>query len=175
MEVISINGPGFGLVTCPPGWTRTPKGNCGGPPPRYYSDAAAAVQKALRALGARAKDSFLTAIRVDGVIGGNTRDAINKAFTQHIGEGSAPAAFRSGTLSVEDIAKNALILAIRLNEEVLRRGGAPVPVPPPQAPRVNVGPAEMLPPAPSSTRIWALVGLNLLVAGIGGYCVFSSR
>lgn len=174
MEVISINGPGFGAVTCPQGWFQTPNGNCGGPPPKYYSSAAFAVQKALRALGLRARDNFLASVVTDGVLGKETQDAINKAFTQHIGEGSAPAAFRTGTLSIGEIAQNALNLAIRLNEEVLRRGGAPVPIPS----KVTVGPAQILPspPAPSaapSGKLWALVGLSLLAASVGTYCALT--
>lgn len=88
-EVYTIAGAPLGATNCPPGWTRTPNGNCGGAPPSYRAAAAVALQQALNAKGA--------GLKVDGIIGPATVAAVAKYTGQ--------------SLSIEDVAAQAQQLA----------------------------------------------------------------
>jgi len=171
MEIYTISGaPPFGATTCPPGWTPTPNGNCGGPGPRYYLKAAADLQTALRSLGARVGDPRLS-VPIDGIVGPETVQAAERAFSTHIGPGQAPAALRAGGLGILGVAQNASVMADLANAETTRRGGAiAVTPPPPKGIKVAIGPAEIITEPPGASRkVWALVGLNALAASIGIY------
>jgi hypothetical protein len=172
MEIYTISGAAFGATTCPPGWTPTPNGNCGGPAPRYYLKAAADLQAALRGLGARVGDAGLASLPIDGIVGPATVQAAERAFSTHIGPGQAPAALRAGGLGILGVAQSASVMADLANAETTRRGGALVTTPPPPkgTVRVEIGPAEIM-TEPSSRKMWALVGLNALAATIGIYFV----
>ena len=162
MEVYTINGPGFGAMSCPPGWTPTPNGNCGGPPPKYYMAVAATLQKALKSLGAKIGDTALSSLVVDGIVGAQTIGALNRAFTQHLEK--APQSFKTGVLNMGDIAQNSQALLAALNTELIRQGGSDAAVP---VPRVEIGPAQILPRRTYPKKLWALAGLSALVAGVG--------
>jgi len=173
VEIYTISGaPPFGAAACPPGWTPTPNGNCGGPAPRYYLKAAADLQTALRSLGARAGDPGLASLPIDGIIGPGTVQAAEHAFATHIGPGQAPAALRAGGLGILGVAQSASVMADLANAETVRRGGAIAVTPPPPkgVVHVDIGPAEIM-AEPSSRKVWALLGLNALAATIGIYFV----
>lgn len=168
---------GFGASgNCPTGWTQTPNGYCGGPPPSYRAPAATALQNALRALGKATKDTILTAVAADGVIGPATQAAVNRALTAHIGSGQAPAALRTGTLTVSAIAQNATQIGGLVTAEVGRRGGS---VAQSVAPTQTVAPTSVVtstipveaPELPSRLG-WSLLGLNLTAAAVGTFLTF---
>jgi peptidoglycan hydrolase-like protein with peptidoglycan-binding domain len=149
-EVITISGFGRGLgAACPPGWTATGSGNCRG-------SAAKSLQDALRALGAK-----------NGVVGPATVAAVNRAFTAHVGSGQAPPAYRTGALSLYDVAQLAGTLAQLVSAEVTRRGGSlvapPAALPPPGAA-----------PGGSSTLWWVLGGLGVAIV-LGGVLYTATR
>lgn len=132
-EVYSISGAeGFGAAACPVGWEGTPHGNCGAPvagcPTNMQyggacrSPAAVQLQNALVALGQVAGDPVLKALQIDGFIGPLTTDAVNRAFTMHIGAGQAPAGFRTGTLTMADVAAAVMPYMQTVAAEVARRG-----------------------------------------------------
>lgn len=162
----------FGAA-CPPGFTTTPKGNCQGP-------AAAALQNALRALGrAVGGDTSLMNLAVDGSIGPATTAAVNRAFTVHIGAGQAPPQYKTGALSIVDVAGAAGPLTQIIGTEVVRRGGTLTPTPAPRAP--SGGGSAYVPPSQADassgpgmpTSTWALIGLAVLAAGAGAYFIFA--
>jgi hypothetical protein len=176
-------GPGgFGAfgASCPPGWTQTPHGNCGGPtPPNYVSPLATNLQNALRALGkAVGGDAQLLAVSTDGVIGPSTTAAVNRAFTTHIGAGQAGGVPRTGALTMFDVAAQVSPITTAIQNETVRRGGA-LSVPKPSG--GGGGGTTYTPPAggpaaadasagPSiPTTTWAIVGGVLLAAGAGAY------
>jgi peptidoglycan hydrolase-like protein with peptidoglycan-binding domain len=160
-EVITISGFGRGLgAACPPGWTATGSGNCRG-------SAAKSLQDALRALGAKIGDSALRNLAADGVVGPATVAAVNRAFTAHVGSGQAPPAYRTGALSLYDVAQLAGTLAQLVSAEVTRRGGSlvapPAALPPPGAA-----------PGGSSTLWWVLGGLGVAIV-LGGVLYTATR
>ena len=92
-------------------------------PAAVSKTAAKALQTALYSLGKVAGSARLQ-IAVDGAIGPKTVDAVNWAFTQHVGAGQAPAQFRTGKLTLNDVKANAGTLTSLLTTEVQRRGGS---------------------------------------------------
>ncbi len=171
-------GPGEFGASCPPGWTQTPHGNCGGPtPPNYRNPLAMTLQSALQSLGrAVGGDPTLMAVSSDGVIGPSTTAAVNRAFTTHIGPGQAGSVPRTGALSMYDVAAQIGPITTAVQAEIARRGGVPAPkgggggggstyVPPPS----STGPtqADMSPGIPTTT--WAIIGGVVLAAGAGAY------
>lgn len=188
-EVFSISGASFGATTkCPVGFTASGS-NCKG-------SAAVPLQSALKALGtAVGGDTSLTKLTVDGVVGPGTAAAVNHAFTVHIGAGQAPENFRTGDLSIEDVAADAAQLTSLINAEITRRGGALAPtsalVPtsaPARAPLVPttylspVLPTAMIPGVAPSTapagdiaglppKTWALIGLVGIAVVSGVYMI----
>jgi hypothetical protein len=177
-EVYSISG--FGADgACPEGWAVTPAGNCGAPmggcPPNFMtkhgacrSALALRLQNALYSLGRTVGDRELAAISVDGFVGQQTAGLLNKAMTTHVGPGQAGADLRAGTLSQADVAARAAQLSQIVEGEVARRGGRVV-----QKVPVAIGPAKITPgvstKAPIPGKLWALAGLQLLIAGVGIY------
>lgn len=188
-EVYTISGSGFGYLgaaSCPTGWQDTPHGNCGAPVAgcpsnmKYgagacRSQAAISLQNALKALGkAVGGDPALLNLAVDGFVGPNTTAAVNRAFTTHIGAGQAPAQFRTGAMSMADVASAASTLAGLVSTEVARRGGSV-----PSAP--NLKPPSSVSQATSSElpvlavdsgtggSSWYLVGAMALLTGLGAY------
>ncbi len=165
--------PGFGAFgACPAGFATTPNQNCQGP-------AASMLQNALKALGNTVRDGSLMNLSVDGSIGPATVAAINRVFTVHIGPGQAPPQFRTGKMTVMDVAANATPLTQLINAETTRRGGSTVaPAPAPRSapspyvpsPAATPGPAA---DAPSGFHLspiaWAGIGVGVLVLGIGVY------
>lgn len=188
-EVYTISGSGFGYLgaaACPTGWQDTPHGNCGAPvagcPSNMKfgtgacrSQSAIALQNALKALGrAVGGDPALMALAVDGFVGPNTTAAVNRAFTTHIGAGQAPAQFRTGALSMADVAAAASTLAGLVSTEVARRGGS-VPNAPTLRPPSSVAHATSseLPVLPADSGgeggNWYLVSAMALLTGLGVY------
>jgi lysozyme family protein len=179
-EVFTIAGAhGFGAGTtpCPPGWIQTPNGNCGAPgAPGYRSQVAADLQTALTALGRRAGDVELQKLPIDGVIGPMTVSAVNKAFTTHVGSGQAQAQFRTGKLSLYDVARDAPTFVQLLRAEMVRRGSEVPPTPPPAAgaipapPQIDIGPAQIIPvPSEHTGALWVLAAANFVAAGLGAW------
>lgn len=178
MEVFAISGASPPAL-CPPGWERTPNGNCGAPagncPPNMRSGKACRaqtaidLQNALRALGQAVNDAALI-VNVDGFIGPQTQAAVNKAFTKHIASGRTPAPFRTGSMAMADVAQNASNLAALVKAEVARRGQT-VPAAPPAAALPAEAPAAAPTPstAISTTPVWALMGLNAVLVASGLY------
>jgi hypothetical protein len=82
------------------------------------------LQAALVALG-KVTGSAKLKVAVDGAPGKATAAAVNWAFIQHIGVGQAPAAYRTGQLTVEYIKSNADALATVVEAEVKRRASSP--------------------------------------------------
>ena len=106
-EVYTIAGPppgALGATECPPGWTVTPNGNCGGPPPKYFKAEAAALQRALNAKGA--------ALRVDGIIGPLTVGAVNRALGK--------------SMAIESVTANVINLTSAVQAAPAGRGAGPV-------------------------------------------------
>lgn len=85
------------------------------------------LQTALVMLGRVAKDTTLSAIKVDGALGVKSATAVNRALTKHIGPGQAAAQFRTGSLPLDFVKANAPALASLIETEILRRGGTLVP------------------------------------------------
>ena len=194
-EVYSIAGahPGFGYYLgadgpCGPGFAVTPNGNCGAPmgtcPPGMSikgacrSPLAIDLQNALVALGRAVRDGELVALAVDGFIGPKTVAAVNRAFTKHIGPGQAPAALRTGGLSLLAVTTNAAQLAQLAKGETGRRG-AVTPPPPPvatmPAPKPAVTPGVDTRPeidSSVSSRAVALAGFDVLLLGLGLFLEF---
>lgn len=112
----------------------------------------ARLQRGLRTLGAVARDGALAAIKPDGVLGPRTVVAVNRALTRHIGAGQAPAAFRTGALTLAQVAANANTIIPVIEAEVSRRGARvapPVAARPRPRPRPSAArPAMPRPPAP---------------------------
>jgi hypothetical protein len=173
-------GYGFG-ASCPPGWTQTPHGNCGGPsPPDYRNPLALNLQNALRALGrAVGGDAQLLSVSTDGVIGPATAAAVNRAMTTHIGPGQAGGVPRTGGLSLFDVAAQIGPITMAVQNETARRGGSLSPpkpsgggggtapyVPPPSG---GGGPtqADMSTSPGIPTTTWIIVG-GVALAAIGG-------
>lgn len=193
-EVYSIAGayPGlgyhFGAAPCGPGFEVTPNGNCGAPmgscPPGMSvkgacrSPLAIDLQNALVALGRAVGDGELIALTVDGFIGPKTVAAVNRAFTKHVGSGQAPAALRTGGLSLLAVSTNAAQLAQLAKTETGRRG-AVTPPPPPvaamPAPKPPVTPGvDTRPELDTSTKphAYALLGFDALLMGLGFWLQF---
>jgi lysozyme family protein len=84
------------------------------------------LQTALVALGRTVGSAQLKAIKVDGALGAKTVAAVNWAFTHHIGSGQAPAQYRTGNLTLNDVSGNAETLTNLINTETKRRGGSTV-------------------------------------------------
>jgi len=117
---------------------------------------------------ARATGDASLNVKNDGIIGPITTAAVNKAMTAHVGPGQAPAALRSGALAIGDVSQNAPALVQALNAEAARRGTGPGPGPGP-VPTPNIV-AETAPGV-----LWALVGLNLVLTGVGFYAHYSGQ
>lgn len=182
-EVYSISGALGAEAACPAGWAVTPNGNCGAPtgncPPNFMTKTGACrsvlalhLQNALRSLGLTIGDKDLSGITVDGFVGPQTVSLANKALTAHVGAGQASSALRTGDLSQVDVAARAHEIAEIIAGEVVRRGGkvtrkVPVVVPP--------GPVVPVPGTTFPTKLWALVGLEVLAIGIGVYGVVRRR
>jgi peptidoglycan hydrolase-like protein with peptidoglycan-binding domain len=144
------------------------------------SQAAIALQNALKALGAAVGgDPALLGLAVDGFVGPNTTAAVNRAFTTHIGAGQAPAQFRTGALSMADVASAASTMAGLVSSEVARRGGsvpsAPNLKPPSSVSQATSSELPVLAPNSGSTSAdatggnWFLVGAMALMTGLGVY------
>lgn len=183
-EVFTISGyNGFGATACPVGWQITPNGNCGAPVAgcptnqKYgtsacRSQAAINLQNELRGLGNTVGDPVLKALQIDGFVGPNTTAAVNRAFTTHIGPGQADASFRTGALTVGEVAGMAPQLTLLVANEIARRGGASSPPPtlrPPTSTNVPTSETPVLEPGTMPTAAWFLVAGMALVAGYGGY------
>lgn len=84
------------------------------------------LQASLVSLGRTAGSALLKKIKVDGAVGPKTTEAVNWAFTRHIGPGQAPAGVRTGNLTTDYVKANAGELARLIEAEVQRRGGEPV-------------------------------------------------
>lgn len=186
-EVYSISGAATN--PCPEGWAATPNGNCGAPLANCPADKrvgnacrsiyALALQNALRSLGLATRDAALSSLTVDGFIGPQTVAATNRAFTQHIGSGQAPADVRTGQLSLHDVAAKAQQLAVLVATELTRRG-APLQQIAPAAPSVPATQTAARAPAQVSSaggafKWWALVGLSALFVGLGLWGVWGGR
>lgn len=182
-EVYTISG--FGAEsTCPEGWVATPAGNCGAPvggcPPNFMtkhgacrSALALRLQNALYSLGRAVGDRELGSIGVDGFIGPETTKLLNKAMTMHVGPGQAGADLRTGALSQAEIAAQAAQLGQIIEGEVARRGGKLV-----QRTPVAIGPAVVTKTEASAgvpLSVWALMGLQLALVGVGAYGTFKKR
>lgn len=168
-------------ASCPPGWTQTPHGNCGGPtPPAYMNPLATNLQNALKALGrAVGGDPALLSVSSDGVIGPVTVAAVNRAFTTHIGPGQAGGVPRTGTLTMFDVASQISPITTAIQNETSRRGGS---LSPPRPSGGGGGGSTYVPPTPGGggatqadmspgipTTTWAIVGLVVVAAGAGAY------
>lgn len=174
---------GYFGAACPPGWTQTPKGNCGGPsPPAYRNPLASELQNALKALGkAVGGDTRLTSLSADGVIGPQTAAAANIALTTHIGPGQAPANLRTGALSPFDVAAAATQITTLAQNETVRRGGSLTPPRPSPGPSPGPVPGPVPAPGPEHTDVtpgismktWAIVGAVVVAAGAGAYLLLS--
>jgi len=186
-EVFTISGSGFGATaSCPPGWEVTPNGNCGAPSAgcapadklgkACRSAAALALQTALRALGkAVGGDTRLMSVDVDGFVGQQTTDAVNRAFTTHIGPGQAPAQYRTGGLTISQIAAAAPAITALVAAEVTKRGSVVPPVPKvAAAPKSTAVPAAAMAPAGPPKAMWALAGLMAIGVGAGVYMTYRS-
>jgi aryl-alcohol dehydrogenase-like predicted oxidoreductase len=146
------------------------------------SPVAQALQNALATLGRTVRDGVLMAVVADGTIGPATASAVNRAFTTHIGAGQAPAQFRTGRLSIFEVAQYAADLTKLISAEVARRGGTPAAAAatfpstadPNSSAAMVPGPATMPLPERSSSALWALGGLALLAVGAGIYFMASS-
>lgn len=90
--------------------------------------AALTLQKALRSLGAQRNDQTLM-IKADGLVGTNTRKAVNRAMTRYVK--NAPAGIRTGKLSTSTVKNSAAQLAVYIEEAILLFKAAPVPTPTP--------------------------------------------
>lgn len=82
------------------------------------------LQAAMLLLGKIAGSPSLSTIKVDGAIGPKSVAAVNLVFTKHLGPGQAPAALRTGALTLSYIKSNADTLATFVENESKRRGGA---------------------------------------------------
>jgi hypothetical protein len=134
-EVYTIAGAPFGAVECPSGWTVTPNGNCGGPPPKYFQADAAALQRALNTKGA--------GLRVDGIIGPLTVNAVNRLLSK--------------SLDIAAVAAQVGVLTAAVAAATGSAGG---------------GGGFPLTPAGEATNspwLWALLGFNLVTVGLGTY------
>lgn len=150
MEVFSISGAGG----CPTGWTATPKGNCGGSGAKYRNEKAVKLQNALNRAGAQ--------VAVDGIVGPKTTAAVNAVLGLQ--------------LSKYDVADKAVALSVKILEKALATGAKAVPPAPVTSPEPTPAPAPApAPPAVKRARqfptagVMALMGLNLVAAGVGGY------
>jgi len=85
------------------------------------------LQAALATLGKIAGSAQLKAIKVDGALGKKTVAAVNLTFTKHLGAGQAPAQYRTGKLTLNQVKGNAGTFATLIENEIRRRGGVPVP------------------------------------------------
>ena len=91
-------------------------------PPAAKTAAATTLQVAVRELGKRANDAALV-IAADGVIGPKTAAAVNRALTRYAT--TAPAALRTGNLSVAQIKEQAAPIAIAVEQAA--RAAKPTP------------------------------------------------
>lgn len=179
MEVFAISGASGSPNTCPPGWEATPHGNCGAPAggcapsmrsgKACRSQVAIDLQNALRALGQAVGDASIAKIAVDGFVGPETTAAVNRAFTKHIGPGQSPAPYRTGKLTIANVAQNAAAMTNAVKAEVGRRGKT-VPPSPPVSALPPEAPAAPLPDAsPSAIPVLALIGLNVVASAAGAW------
>lgn len=179
-EIFTINGAGyFGAAGCPAGWKATPNGNCGGA--SGSSSAATSMQNALQALGrAVGGDNALSNLSADGYIGPATTAAVNRAFTVHIGAGQAPAQYRTGSLSMYDVAANAPTLTSLIAAEVSRRGGSLTVSPPKAGSKAPVytapgtSPDSGLPGGLSLMQ-WTLIGVGGAAIIAGAYYMMHGK
>jgi hypothetical protein len=188
-EVFTISGSGFGATaSCPPGWELTKNGNCGAPSAgcapanalgaACRSGAALALQNALRTLGkAVGGDTKLMSVDMDGFVGPQTTDAVNRAFTTHIGAGQAPAQYRTGALTISQIAAAAPAITGLISAEVAKRGSVVPPIPTPSkvaAKAPGVTPVSPMVVAGPPKALWALAGLMAIGVGAGVYMTYRS-
>lgn len=204
-EIFSISGAGYSNgynghsgrssfgqpkpAPCPQGWQVTPNGNCGAPMASCPSSARAAgacrspqalkLQTAVAALGRAVNDSALASLGADGFIGPATAAAVNRAFTAHIGAGQATARFRTGAMTVAQVANEAELITGVIGAEVLRRGArlpAPVVTSTPAAPGAKPLPTAFVPAMPgegSPVALWGLIGLSAVAASVGLYLTYT--
>jgi lysozyme family protein len=85
---------------------------------------ALALQKAVVALG-QVVGSAKLKIAADGALGAKTVAAVNWAFTNHIGAGQAPAQYRTGKLTLNDVNAYCTTLTQLILTEIRRRGSVP--------------------------------------------------
>jgi hypothetical protein len=175
-EVFTISGASDASDGCPVGWHKTPAGHCGGAPPSYRVQAAVHLQMLLALLGKRVGNQDMAEIQVDGIVGPQTVDFVNKALRTYLGEsGDQVVARVSDPLTMYQVAEQAQTLASRLKQDLEKRGieVPPLPMlPTPQRPRVSIGPAEILPPPKQSNAgRWALAALLLGTASAGVWLV----
>ncbi len=115
-------------------------------PAHFVSGNPRDLQAALKALGAAVRDGVLMRIVVDGKLGPASVAAVNRAFTTHIGPGQAPAQYRTGSLTLQQIVTEMANLIMLIQREAARRGTVAVttaqgrldpnvPVGPPLPPR----------------------------------------
>jgi len=166
-EVFSISGAempfqgypfrlrGLGAVAAaPPGWQTygTSYGGIAKTCPKAYktgakcrSSSGLGLQHALRVLGQTVGDKRLM-IGADGFVGPGTVAAVNIAFTTHVGAGQAPQQYRTGKLTLFQVAQSCATLRALVENEVERRGRY---VPPP-----IVAPpgGTAIPPLPSDKK-----------------------
>lgn len=86
--------------------------------PAVSTAASMALQSALRALGPLVKDNALV-IKADGIIGQGTAAAVNRAFSRYVS--GAPAALKTGKLSVAEIKMGVSSLTSALLTEIAKR------------------------------------------------------
>lgn len=118
--------------------------------PAKRNPAVQQLQAAIRALGTAVRDKSIV-IAADGVLGPGTARAVNIVFTRHIGPGQAPANYRTGALTVAQIASQAATMTQIVQRELSRRAGmatVPAPAPRPGAPAPRPGATA---PAPVAT------------------------
>jgi len=190
-EVFAIAGSSFGAApACPAGWAVTPNGNCGAPivgcpsnmtfgTKACRSQAAINLQNAIKALAGAVGDGSVADLSIDGFIGPKTVMATNLVLSKYATQ--ANARFRTGALSMAQIANEAPLIASILTAAASARGtkvpAAPVMRPPAPAEAVaKMGPAVMAPGGVTASgmprALWGLVGLNAVLAGAGLWMTF---
>lgn len=189
-EVFSISGAAFGrgfgaTNPCPVGgWEATPNGNCGSPvatcPPDMRvggacrNPLAIALQHTVRQLGSLVGDTVLANLRLDGLVGDETTQAVNKALYAYAGH--ANQRFRTGQLSRAQIMNEAGQITSILDGAVTARGGTVSP-PPKLAPTAEPEtPVATIVETPRSSRaMLGLLGLSAVAAAAGAYFVFGGK
>lgn len=86
------------------------------------------MQTRLAQLGRTKSDATLMSIKSDGVVGPRTAAAVNRAFTAYLTD--APSDFRSGSLTVRQVAASALTISDYIAQALRDVGTTPADAPP---------------------------------------------